>query len=111
MKNNIYFLVFLILFQSCNAYKSIELNNYDLDKPKKVKILLKNDKRYDGKIIDFNNDEITLTNFKRKKVIPIAEIDKIKQPKFSILKTMGLTFIISLTIAVSGLAYFTNGFK
>tara|TARA_R110001592_G_scaffold360451_1_gene668837 strand:- start:139 stop:474 length:336 start_codon:yes stop_codon:yes gene_type:complete len=111
MKNKIYFLSILILFQSCNSYKVINLKTYDLEKSKKVKVILKNAKRYDGKLIDIREDEIILQNFKRKKIISIADIDKIKQPEFSILKTLGLTFIISLAALVSSLAYFTNGFK
>lgn len=111
MKNKIYLLSILILFQSCNSYKNINLNTYNLEKPKKVKVILKNSKRYDGKLMDIGENEITLQNFKRKKVIPITEIDNIKQPEFSILKTIGLTFIISVTVVVSTLAYFTNGFK
>lgn len=35
MKNKIYFLVILILFQSCNTYKIIDLNTYDLENKKK----------------------------------------------------------------------------
>jgi hypothetical protein len=111
MKNKIYFLSILILFQSCNSYKVINLKTYDLEKPKKVKVILKNTKRYDGKLIDIREDEIILQNFKRKKIISIADIDEIKQPEFSILKTLGLTFIISLAALVGSLAYFTNGFK
>lgn len=103
MKRTIYFLVTLLLFQNCKAYKVIDLKTYNLDKPKKVKIILKNSKRYDGKIIAFNEDEVTLQNFKRKKIISIADIDKIKQPEFSIAKTLGLTFGI---LIVSGIILF-----
>ena len=94
MKKTVYFLAILILFQSCNSYKIINLNTYNLEKPKKVKVILKNAKRYDGKLIDIGENEVTLENFKRKKIISIVDIDNIKVAEFSALKTLGLTSAI-----------------
>ena len=57
MKNKVYFLAILILFQSCYSYKTFDINNYEVEKPKKVKIFLKDSQRIKGEVIGFNNDK------------------------------------------------------
>ena len=109
MKNNIYIISILFLFQSCYSYKTFDLNNYNNIKPKKVEIELKNSQKYQGKVIQFNNDNITLKHSKSIKKIPLSSIKEIKRKKFSLLKTTGLTYAIAGLTLIISLAYFLNG--
>tara|TARA_R110001599_G_scaffold319328_1_gene529135 strand:- start:30 stop:362 length:333 start_codon:yes stop_codon:yes gene_type:complete len=109
MKKLAYLLSILILFQSCYSYKTFDLNNYETIKPKKVKIELKNAKKYDGKIIEYSINRIVLKNTIKTRIISVSEIEKIKGRKFSLAKTLGFTYGILVSILVGSLAYFFNG--
>ncbi|WP_439132681.1 hypothetical protein [Polaribacter sp.] len=100
MKNTVYILSFLILFQSCYTYKNFEIKDYDTIQPKKVKIELKNSITYTGKIVRYENNNITLKNRIKTIIISITEIDKIKGREFSLSKTILLSTAISATILI-----------
>lgn len=110
MKNTIYFLAILILFQSCYAYKAFDLKNHETIKPKKVKIELKNSSKVKGNITKINNDKIVLKKINETVEISITDIEKIKGRKFSYLKTIGLTYGIALTALIILLGVLLNGF-
>lgn len=100
MKGKIYFLVILILFQSCYSYKTFDIKNYPQIKPKKVKIEILDSKIIKGEIINFENEEITLKTISKTKNISISEIKKIKKREFSLLKTSLLGGVISISLLV-----------
>ena len=99
MKNTLYLLAILILLQSCYSYKTFDIKKHETLKSKKVKIEMKNSKRYDGKIIAYTDDKIVLKNFNTTREISISEIETTKVRKFSILKT----YIFSAAISVATL--------
>ena len=102
MKNKIYFLSILILFQSCYSYKTFDINNYETEKPKKVKIILKDSQRIKGEFIDFNNDKIIVKKITGTLEIPISEIEKIKKGEPDWLKSFALTYGIFMGVLIYG---------
>tara|TARA_R110001606_G_scaffold240541_1_gene388661 strand:- start:68 stop:400 length:333 start_codon:yes stop_codon:yes gene_type:complete len=102
MKNKIYFLSILILFQSCYSYKTIDIRNYETEKPKKVKINLKDSQRIKGEFIDFNNDKIIVKKITGTLEIPISEIEKIKKGEPDWLKSFALTYGIFMGVLIYG---------
>jgi small nuclear ribonucleoprotein (snRNP)-like protein len=90
----------LILLQSCYSYQPFNIQRYEALKPKKVKIEMKNSKRYDGKIIAYTDDKVVLRNFNTTREISIPEIETIKGRKFSILKTYLFGAAISIATLI-----------
>jgi len=79
LKKISFFLSILIVFRSCYSYKTFDINNYEVENPKKVKIILKDSQRIKGEVIDFNNDKIKVKKTTGTSEIPISEIEKIKK--------------------------------
>lgn len=98
MRNTIYTISILILFQSCCSYKTFDIKDYETIKPKKIKIKLKNSNIIKGEPISFKNDTLKLKTISKIKKIPKLEIQTIKQQKFSWLKTHLLSATISLSV-------------
>ena len=109
MKNTIYFLSILLLFQSCYSYKAFDLKEYETVKPKKVKIELKDSKKFKGKIIKIERDTIILKNYISTKKISIPSITVVKKRKFSWLKTYLLSGAISSAVLMFILNALING--
>lgn len=104
MKNTVYILSLLILCQSCYTYKNFEIKDYNAIQPKKVKIELKNSITYTGKIVRHENNNITLENRIKTRIISTEEVEKIRGRKFSLVKTILLSSTISI-LGVVGLVY------
>lgn len=102
MKNKIYFLAILVLFQSCYSYKTFDINNYEVENPKKVKIILKNSQYIKGEVIGFNNDKIKVKKTNDILEIPFSEIEKIKKGEPDWLKSFALTYVIFLGALIYG---------
>ena len=102
MKSKLYFLSILILFQSCYSYKTFDIKNYEVEKPKKVKIILKDSQRIKGEVIGFNNDKIKVKKITGTLEIPISEIEKIKKGEPDWLKSFALTYVIFLGALIYG---------
>ena len=100
MKNTIYILSLLILFQSCYSYKTFDLNRSENLVSEKVKIELKDSRKFKGKITELKKDIIKIKNSDKIIEIPISQITKIKGRKFSWLKTYALGASISFTLLV-----------
>ena len=122
MKNIIYLLSILLLFQSCYSYKAFDLKEYETVKPKKVKIELKDARKLKGKVTEIRKDIIAIKNYREIVEIPISQIEKIEKRKFSYLKTsltvisaLGLSFIIAISIVMKdfdiGSRLFKNNIK
>jgi hypothetical protein len=97
MKNLIYFLSMLILFQSCYSYKTFNINEYKKNKAEKLKVKLTNNQIIKGKPISYIKDTLMLKKIIGTEKIPKSEIKKIQKRKFSILKTYLLSSAISLS--------------
>lgn len=102
MKSKLYFLSILLLFQSCYTYKTFDINNYEVENPKKVKIILKDSQRIKGEVIGFNNDKIKVKKITGTLEIPISEIEKIKKGEPDWLKSFALTYVIFLGALIYG---------
>ena len=100
MKRIIYTLSILILFQSCYSYKTFDLNDSENLVQEKVKIELKDSRKFKGKITELKKDIIKIKNSDKIIEIPISQITKIKGRKFSWLKTYALGASISFTLLV-----------
>ncbi|QTE22324.1 hypothetical protein [Polaribacter cellanae] len=118
MKNSIYTLSILILFQSCYSYKTFDLKDYETIKPKKVKIELNNSKKYKGKVLEFKNGTFLIESSKGIIEVKKTEIKKIEERKFSFIRTIvfstaGTYIIIKLleSILDSALDGVFKGFK
>ena len=102
MKNTIFILSLLILFQSCYSYKTFDLNDSENLVQEKVKIELKDSRKFKGKITELKKDIIKIKNSDKIIEIPISQITKIKGRKFSWWKTTILKSSIGFLVTFSG---------
>ncbi|MFK8060069.1 MAG: hypothetical protein AB8B78_08270 [Polaribacter sp.] len=115
MKNKIYILSILILFQSCYTYKEFDVKDFEKIKPKKVQIELKDSKTYKGKITKYQNDKIILTNSKKSIEIPILQIKTIKKRNSNFLKNTLIavvsTYLVTILLDALLSSLFNNAIK
>ena len=92
MKNLFILLTFLILFQSCFSYKSV---NYDTissdDKKQKIQVEMLDRTKFSGQLVSKDDKTMTLENNGSTQTILKKDIYEVKVVKFSILKTLGNT--------------------
>ena len=92
MKNLFVLLSFLILFQSCFSYKSV---NYDTissdDKKQKIQVEMLDRTKFSGQLVSKDDKTMTLENNGSTQTILKKDIYEVKVVKFSILKTLGNT--------------------
>ena len=92
MKNLFILLTFLILFQSCFSYKSV---NYDTissdDKKQKIQVEMLDRTKFNGQLVSKDDKTMTLENNGSTQTILKKDIYEVKVVKFSILKTLGNT--------------------
>ena len=90
MKKLFTLLSFLILFQSCFSYKSV---NYDTisddNKKQKIQVEMIDRTKFSGQLVSKDDITMTLENNGSTQTIIKKEIYEIKVVKFSILKTLG----------------------
>ena len=90
MKNLFILLSFLILFQSCFSYKSV---NYDTissdDKKQKIQVEMLDRTKFSGQLVSKDDKTMTLENKGSTQTILKKDIYEVKVVKFSILKTLG----------------------
>jgi hypothetical protein len=86
MKNFSSLLLFLILFQSCFSYKTVDFNSIPIEKGTYIK----------GTFVSKNEQILTLDNNGQLQKIPVSKINEVKVRKFSILKSSG--FVVSSVI-------------
>lgn len=88
------------LFQSCFSCREMKKNSDNLKVGEKYKVQV-GSKNYIGNLVSFNDSEIKIKKGKIENEIKILEINKIKNRKFIILKTLGYsTGILVVIIAV-----------
>ena len=87
MKKGSLLLSFLILFQSCFSYKTVDYNSIPIEKKQKVEVKGVGGTNIKGTLVSKNEQILTLNNNGQLQKIPVSEIYEVKVRKFSILKT------------------------
>ena len=95
-------LLFLILFQSCYSYKTVNYNSIPIEKKQKVKVKGVGGTYIKGTLVSKNEQILTLNNNSQLQKIPVSEIYEVKVRKFSILKSSGV-LAISVTAVLSAI--------
>jgi len=108
MKKISLLLSFLILFQSCYSYKTVNYNNISIEKKQKVEVKGIGGTNIKGTLVSKNEQILTLENRGQLQKIPMSEIYEVKVRKFSFFKTAGVSLIslaaIGVLLAASALA-------
>ena len=102
MKNFSSLLLFLILFQSCFSYKTVDFNTIPIEKKQKVEVKGVGGTYIKGTLVSKNEQILTLNNNSQLQKIPVSEIYEVKVRKFSILKSSGV-LAISVTAVLSAI--------
>ena len=93
-------LLFLILFQSCFSYKTVDFNSISIKKKQKVEVKGVGGTYIKGTLVSKNEQILTLNNNSQLQKIPVSEIYEVKVKKFSLLKSSGV-LAISVTAVLS----------
>ena len=99
MKNFSSLLLFLILFQSCFSYKTVDFNSIPIEKKQKVEVKGIGGINIKGTLVSKNEQTLTVDTNGQLQEISVDEINEVKVRKFSIWKTAGGTSL-SLLIGV-----------
>jgi len=102
MKNFSSLLLFLILFQSCFSYKTVDFNSIPIEKKQKVEVKGVGGTYIKGTLVSKNEQILTLNNNSQLQKIPVSEIYEVKVRKFSLLKSSGV-LAISVTAVLSAI--------
>ena len=89
IKSVVFSLSFLILFQSCFSYRTVNYNEISNDKKQKVELEMLDRTKFSGQLVSADDRTITLQNDGIEQKVPKKDIYEIKIKKFSILKTLG----------------------
>lgn len=90
MKNFSSLLLFLILFQSCFSYKTVDFNNIPIEKKQKVEVKGIGGINVKGTLVSKNEQTLTVDTNGQLQEISVDEIYEVKVRKFSLLKSSGL---------------------
>ena len=102
MKKRSLLLSFLILFQSCFSYKTVDYNRIPIEKKQKVEVKVIGGINIKGTLVSKNEQTLTLDTNGQLQEISLDEINEVKVRKFSIWKTAGRTY---LSLAIVALAF------
>ena len=94
-------LSFLILFQSCYSYKTVNYNSIPIEKKQKVEVKGIGGINIKGTLVSKNEQTLTIDTNGQLQKIPVGEIYEVKVKKFSLLKSYGLlvsTIIVATAI-------------
>ena len=89
MKNLFILLSFLILFQSCFSYKSVNYDNISNNKKQKIQVEMLDRSKLNGQLVSKDDITIILENNGSTQTILKKDVYEVKVVKFSILKTLG----------------------
>ena len=95
-------LLFLILFQSCYSYKTVNYNTIPIEKKQKFKVKGVGGTNIEGTLFSKNEQILTLDKNGQLQKISVSEIYEVKVRKFSILKSFGLVTSILIRIFDTG---------
>jgi len=109
MKKSSLLLSFLILFQSCFSYKSVDYNRIPIEKKQKVEVKGIGGINIKGTLVSKNEQTLTVDTNGQLQEISVDEIYEVKVRKFSIWKTAGRTYLSLLigVLAIGGLLSLT----
>ena len=88
MKNVIVSLSFLILFQSCFSYRTVNYSEISKDKKQKVEVEMLDRAKFSGQLVSIDDKSITLENNGIEQKVLKNDIYEIKIKKFSIFKSL-----------------------
>ena len=88
IKNVVVPLSFLILFQSCFSYRTVNYSQISNDKKQKVEVEMLDRTKFSGQLVSADDRTITLQNDGIKQKVLKKDIYEIKIKKFSVLKTL-----------------------
>ena len=83
-------LSFIILFQSCYSYKTVNYTSIPIEKKQKFRVKGVGGTYIKGTLVSKNEQILTLNNNGQLQKIPVSEIYEVKVRKFSILKSSGV---------------------
>ena len=89
IKSIVFSLSFLILFQSCFSYRTVNYSEVSNDKKQKVEVEMLDRTKFSGQLVSTDDRTITLLNDGIEQKVLKKDIYEIKIKKFSVLKTMG----------------------
>jgi len=89
MKKLFILLSFLILFQSCFSYKSVNYDNISNNKKQKIQVEMLDRSKFNGQLVSKDDKTIILENNGSTQTILKKDVYEVKVVKFSILKTLG----------------------
>jgi len=90
MKKSSLLLSFLILFQSCFSYKTVDYNRIPIEKKQKVEVKGIGGINIKGTLVSKNEQTLTVDTNGQLQEISVDEIYEVKVRKFSLLKSSGL---------------------
>ena len=88
MKKLIFLFLFLILFQSCFSYKTVDYNNIASEKNQKFEVAKIDRTNVKGRLVSIDENTMILEKKEGNQTILKDEIYDLKVRKFSILKTI-----------------------
>ena len=89
IKSVVFSLSFLILFQSCFSYRTVNYSEISNDKKQKVELEMLDRTKLSGQLVSTDDRTITLKNDGIEQKVLKKDIYEIKIKKFSILKSLG----------------------
>jgi hypothetical protein len=90
MKKISLLLSFLILFQSCFSYKTVNYDSIPIEKKQKVEVKAIGGINIKGTLVSKNEQTLTVDTNGKLQEISVDEIYEVKVRKFSLLKSSGL---------------------
>ena len=90
MKKGSLLLSFLILFQSCFSYKTVDYNSIPIEKKQKVEVKGVGGTNIKGTLVSKNEQILTVDTNGQLQKISVSEIYEVKVRKFSLLKSSGV---------------------
>lgn len=87
-KSVVFSLSFLILFQSCFSYRTVNYSEISNDKKQKVEVEMLDRAKFSGQLVSIDDKSITLENNGIEQKVLKNDIYEIKIKKFSIFKSL-----------------------
>ena len=88
IKSVVFSLSFLILFQSCFSYRTVNYSEISNDKKQKVEVEMLDRAKFSGQLVSIDDKSITLENNGIEQKVLMNDIYEIKIKKFSIFKSL-----------------------
>ena len=100
MKKLFFLLLFMILFQSCFSYTTVNYNNIEIEKKQKFEIEKIDRTKIKGRIVSKDERKIILENKGSTQTATKEEIYEVNVRRFSILKSSGVVAVATALMAL-----------